>query len=180
MSQRNISNFVYFLNKNEKGNKKGEDSQLNTKLQQILETLAKQAMKERTPSLEELESILQNSLNQEQDENSKIKSELKENLKTEEGHPITKFLQEKGYLCDKKKWLTHKGFFTIGGKILQDVMKDLSSSEFGMHETNFSGTGNVIIDSTKKFEPGNDIKFLNVPQTILNSVQRTSKSNKKN
>lgn len=179
MSQHNTSNFVYFLNKNEKGNKKTEDTQISKKLQQILETLSKQAMKEKTLTLMELESILQNSLIQEQDEKSKIKSEFIENLKNEGGQPITKFLQEKGYLRDEKKWLTHKGFFAIGGKILQDVMKDLSSSEFGMHETNFSGTGNVIIDSTKRFEPGNDIKFLSVPHTILNSVQRTSKSNQK-
>ncbi len=58
-------------------------------------------------------------------------------------------------------------------------MKDLSSSEFGMHETNFSGKGNVIIDSTKRFEPGNDMKFLSVSHTLLNSVQRISKSNQK-
>ena len=46
MSQHNTSNFVYFLNKNEKGNKKTEDTQISKKLQQILETLSKQAMKE--------------------------------------------------------------------------------------------------------------------------------------
>ena len=72
MSQHNTSNFVYFLNKNEKGNKKTEDTQLSTKLQQILEKLSKQAMKERIPSLKELESILQNSLIQEHDEKCTI------------------------------------------------------------------------------------------------------------
>jgi hypothetical protein len=85
MSQHNTSNFVYFLNKNEKGNKKTEDTQISKKLQQILETLSKQAMKEKTLSLMELESILQNSLIQEQDEKSKIKSEFIENLKNEGG-----------------------------------------------------------------------------------------------
>lgn len=176
MWPHNISNFVYFLNNNKKGKSKTEDSQLNKKLQQILETLSKQAMKEKTPDLEELELILQKSLSEEQEDKSKINTEVEDQTQ-EGGKPITKFLKEKGYLRDDKKWLSRKGFFKIGGKILQDVMKDLSSSEFGMHETNFSGEGNVIIDTTKKFEAGNDIKFLSVPQTILNSVNRISKFN---
>jgi len=58
-------------------------------------------------------------------------------------------------------------------------MKNLNSADFGLHETIYSGSGNVIIDSTTKFEPGNDIKFLSAPQTILNSVRRISKQNKK-
>ncbi len=116
MSLHNTSNIVYFLNKNEKGNKKTKDTQLSTKLQKFLETLSKQAMKEKTQSLKELESILQNSLIQEHEEKSKIKSEFLENLKNEGGQPITKFLQEKGYLRDEKKWLTHKGFLPLGEK----------------------------------------------------------------
>jgi uncharacterized protein with von Willebrand factor type A (vWA) domain len=178
MLQHSTSNFVYFLNKNKEDGKKSRDSRLKAKLQQILETLSKQAMKEKTPDLEELESALQNALSKEQDEKSHTSSEFEEQT-YEGGQSITKFLQEKGYLRDNKKWLTHKGFFTIGWKILQDVTKDLSSSEFGMHETNFSGEGNVIIDTTKKFEKGNDIKFLCVPQTILNTIQRISKSDTK-
>ena len=54
-------------------------------------------------------------------------------------------------------------------------MTNLSSGDFGFHETNDAGDGSVTIDNTKKFEPGDDIKFLSVPQTILNSVQRISK-----
>jgi len=175
MAARNTRNFVYFLSNTKKGKTKSEENQWYAKLQKILETLSKQAMKEKTPNMEELESILQNSLNQEQDEQSKTRSESEKNL-LEGGKPITKFLQEEGYLKDEKKWLTRKGFFSIGSKILHDVMKDLNSSEFGMHESIYSGNGNVIIDTTKKFEPGNDIKFLSVPQTLLNSVQRISKS----
>ena len=176
MLQHSTSNFVYFLSKKKEDGKKSKDSRLDANLQQILETLSKQAMKEKTPDLDELESVLQNSIIKEQDEKSQTRTEFEEQPQEEGGKPITKFLQEKGYLRDDKKWLTHKGFFSIGSKILQDVMKDLSSSEIGMHETKFSGQGNVIIDTTKKFEPGNDIKFLCVPQTLLNTIQRISKS----
>jgi len=57
MSQHNTINFVYFLNKNEKGSKKTGDTHLSTKLQQILDTLSKQAMKEKTLSLLSLNQI---------------------------------------------------------------------------------------------------------------------------
>lgn len=58
-------------------------------------------------------------------------------------------------------------------------MKDLNSAEVGLHETKLTGSGNVLIDTTKKFEPGNDIKFLSVPQTLLNTIKRISKLNHK-
>jgi uncharacterized protein with von Willebrand factor type A (vWA) domain len=178
MAAHNTRNFVYFLSNAKKGKTKSEKNLWDAKLQKILQTLSKQAIKEKTPDFKELESILQNALNQEQDEQSKTKSESEKNLQ-DGGMPITKFLQEEGYLKDKKKWLTRRGFFSIGSKILNDVMKDLNSSELGMHETNFSGHGNVIIDTTKKFVQGNEIKFLSAPQTLLNSVQRLSKTNPK-
>jgi len=58
-------------------------------------------------------------------------------------------------------------------------MKDLNSAEIGLHETKFTGSGNILIDTTKKFESGNDIKFISVPQTLLNTVKRISRTNKK-
>ncbi len=78
MLQHSTSNFVYFLNKNKEDGKKSRDSRLKAKLQQILETLSKQAMKEKTPDLEELESALQNALSKEQDEKSHTSSEFEE------------------------------------------------------------------------------------------------------
>ena len=67
----------------------------------------------------------------------------------------------------------------MAGKILQDVMKDLNSAEVGLHETKLTGNGNVVMDTTKKFEEGNDLKFLSVYQTLLNTVNRISKNNEK-
>ncbi|MGI0097828.1 MAG: VWA domain-containing protein, partial [Nitrosopumilaceae archaeon] len=148
------------------------------KLQKLLEALSKHALKEKTPEFQELESILQNSLNQNENQDHETKTEKDEHIE-EGGTSLTKLLKEQGYLREEKKWLTNKGFFEIGGKIIHDVMKDLNSAEVGLHETKLTGSGNVLIDTTKKFEPGNDIKFLSVSQTILNTIKRISKLNHK-
>jgi len=178
MSKLRSNNFVYYVNDGKTTSSTSENLLPEDKLQKILTTLSKYAMKEKTPDFQELESILQNALNhnENQDHETQNVSEYQvEGLETN----LTKLLKEKGYLRDEKKWLTNKGFFEIGGRILQDIMKDLNSSDIGLHETTLIGSGNILIDTTKKFEPGNDIKFLSVPQTLLNSIKRILKTNKK-
>lgn len=157
-------------------NSSNSDSISNEKIKQVLETLAKQSMQEKIPDFNELEQILQNSVKNEesQDIQSKIETETQD---FGGSGNFTKLLKEMGYLKENKKWLTHKGFLTIGNKILRDVMNDLNSSEFGLHETKNSGNGNVVIDTTKKYEVGDDLKHLSVPATLLNSIQRLSKLN---
>lgn len=145
-------------------------------MKQILETLAKQSMREKTPDFNELEKILQSMINEET-HNSESKEQTGMQDSRVAGNLI-KLLQEMGYLQEHKKWLTRKGFLTIGNKILRDVMNDLNSSEFGFHETNNSGNGSIVIDSTKKYEIGDDVHYLSVPSTILNSIQRLSGSHK--
>jgi uncharacterized protein with von Willebrand factor type A (vWA) domain len=135
-------------------------------------------MKETTPELQELESLLQSSLNKNPNKEYETKN-TSEDYVEEFGTNLTKLLKEKGYLRDEKKWLTKKGFFEIGEKILRDIMKDLNSSDIGLHETTLIGSGNILNDSTKKFEYGDDIKFLSVPQTILNTIKRILRTNKK-
>ena len=176
--QPKVNNFVYYLNKNIRGKEKNENKFSEKQIQQILDTLYKQSIREKNPDLQELEEILRNSLSAK--EQSKSNSELEDNFQEDSTISITKILEQKGYLKNKQKWLTTKGFFEIGKKILHDVMKQLSQSDFGFHETHYSGEGNVTIDTTKKFELGDDIKFLSVPQTLLNTVQRNSKYDKSN
>ena len=177
MFLHDTKNLVYFSSKKEQKKSESKEQLSENKIQKILETLAKQAMKEKHPTLEELESILQNSTNPKEEQEAETK---KQEIEQEEGSAsLTKLLKEQGYLRDDKKWLTNKGFFEIGAKILHEVMKDLTSDDFGLHETNYSGDGNVTIDSTQKFEPGDDIKFLSTPHTLLNSVNRLSKTNTK-
>ena len=177
MFLHDTKNLVYFSSKKEQKKSESKEQLSENKIQKILETLAKQAMKEKHPTLEELESILQNSTNPKEEQEAETK---KQEIEQEEGSAsLTKLLKEQGYLRDDKKWLTNKGFFEIGAKILHEVMKDLTSDDFGLHETNYSGDGSVTIDSTQKFEPGDDIKFLSTPHTLLNSVNRLSKTNTK-
>jgi uncharacterized protein with von Willebrand factor type A (vWA) domain len=176
MSLYNAKNFVYFAANQQQGKTKDDDSISDQKLQKILETLYRQAIREKTPEFEELDQIIRDSLKSTADE--KLEDKDTEEPSQDESFSIIKYLIAKGYLRDEKNWLTNKGFFEIGSKILHDVMKELSSDEFGLHSTNSFGDGNVIIDTTKKFEAGDDIKFLSVPHTILNSVQRISKTGK--
>ncbi|MGI0008117.1 MAG: VWA domain-containing protein [Nitrosopumilaceae archaeon] len=175
MLQLDTRNVLYFLNQESKTTKPSNEIS-NETLQKILQTLSKQILKEKTPSIQDLEHILQGVIKQ-----STKQQTLEENSESAEtdihasGEPITKYLKKQGYLKDEKKWLTNKGFFEIGGKLLQDVMKAINEGGFGFHETKNIGTGSVVQDTTKKFEPGDDIKFLNVPQTVLNSIQRIAK-----
>ncbi len=172
MSQPSITNFVYFPNQESKS-KKPTDEVSNDMLQKILQTVAKQALKEKTPSMQDLDHLLQQVIQQSTEQQSLQKNTEGTDTNIQgSGEPITKYLQKKGYLKDEKKWLTNKGFIEIGGRLLHDVMKAINEGGFGFHVTKHVGTGSVILDTTKKFELGDDIKFLNVPMTVLNSIQR--------
>ncbi len=175
MHLHNSHNLVYFASKSKKQKSENEDLISDKQLKRILQTVAQQAMREKLPDINELESILQNSIKEFEEKNHPSEQENEDDGSAS----ITKLLQEKGYLKDEKNWLTNKGFFEIGKQILQDVMKNLNSSEYGLHETKYSGEGNVMMDTTKKFEPGDEIKYLSVPQTILNSINRLSKKSGK-
>ncbi|MDE1726206.1 MAG: VWA domain-containing protein [Thaumarchaeota archaeon] len=167
-----MANFIYFLN--ERKNSKGSDSELsNEQLSKILKTMAKQVLKEKLPSVHDLERILQG-ITQDQPSQSKTDEESTNELDIHGNtEPITKYLQKKGYLKDDKKWLTHKGFFEIGQRMLEDITKAINEGEFGLHETKNIGSGSVVLDTTKKLEIGDDIKNLDIPKTILNSIQRS-------
>ena len=176
MPHHDYNNLVYFANKTKKESSKDSNPLSDQNLEQILESLAKQAMREKPPTIEELESILNNSSDSSKDDNKENPNDSQNREEDQGSASLTKLLQNEGYLRNDTKWLTNKAFFQIGNKILQDVMKDLSSAEFGLHETKVSGSGNVVIDSTKKFEPGDEITQLSVPQTLLNSIQRILKT----
>jgi uncharacterized protein with von Willebrand factor type A (vWA) domain len=179
MSQPDTRNVLYFLNQESKTIESNKEVS-NEILQKILQILSKQILKEKTPSIQDLEHILQGVIKQSiNQQNLEENSEGTETDIHASGEPVTKYLQKQGYLKDEKKWLTNKGFFEIGEKLLQDVMKTINEGGFGFHETKKTGVGSMIQDSTKKFEPGDDIKFLNVPQTVLNLIQRIAKKDSK-
>jgi len=141
-------------------------------LQDFLKVLGREIMKEDQPKLEEIEQELQN-LKKER-ENSQSDSDKSKSSRTESS--IIAQLQQLGYIKDSRKWLSKKGFFAVGGKLLEDVIKALNKGTIGLHETTFSGSGSLNLDSTKKYEPSDDLRLINVPRSLLNAIQRRSDS----
>src|SRR5574342_138714 len=109
-------------------------------------------IKEKIPNMQDIEHILEGVISQSTEQQNLEKNS--ENLERDihaTGEPITKILQKQGYLKDEKKWLTKKGFFEIGGRLLEDVMRAIKEGGLGFHETKNIGAGSVIQDTTKKF-----------------------------
>ena len=179
--------FIYFpLDKEDQEQR--QDSQAERELtrnmlDKLLQAIGREALKEKTPSLQELEQTLQgvmSSLPKQQEgsrqqERSGSLADSRNESEDDSGMPFIAYLMQKGYLKDSPKWLSTKGFTAIGGKILSDVMKALKTGEYGMHESQNLGSGSLVLDATKKYEPGDDIRLLNVPKSLLNTIQRTVK-----
>jgi len=172
MWPRNTANFVYFLN--EKNNSQISDSEIsNEQLSKILKTMAKLILKEKTTSMQDLEKIFRGVI-QESGSISQVDEIPQKELDIRgTSEPITRCLRRKGYLKDDKRWLTNKGFFEIGQRILEDIIKTINEGGFGFHETKNVGSGSTTLDTTKKLDIDDDIKNLDIPKTILNSVQRS-------
>jgi uncharacterized protein with von Willebrand factor type A (vWA) domain len=167
----NIKRFTYYniIDFPEEKEDKAPTKSIPKKLlQDFLEVLGKEIMKEDQPKLEEIEQELQN-LKKEKENNQGESGDI-ESSKTESS--IIAQLQQMGYIKDSKKWLSKKGFFAVGGKLLEDVIRALNKGTIGLHETNFSGSGSLNLDSTKKYEPSDDLRLVNVPRSILNAIQR--------
>lgn len=167
---RNIANFVYFLSENKNSGSEFEIS--NQYMKKILKIIAQQVLREKTPSVQELEKTFQG-ITQEQQQKTNADEEKSEPDIHGSAEPITKLLQREGYLKDDKRWLTNKGFFEIGQRILEDVIKAVNEGGYGLHETKNIGSGSLMLDTTKKMEMGDDIQNLDIPKTILNCIQRS-------
>lgn len=141
-------------------------------LKDFLNVLGKDIIKEDQPKLEEIEQELQN-LKKER-ENDQSGQDDVESGKMESS--IIAQLQQMGYIKDSRKWLSKKGFFAVGGKLLEDVIRALNKGTIGLHETTLSGSGSLNLDSTKKYEPSDDLRLVNVPRSILNAIQRRYRS----
>jgi uncharacterized protein with von Willebrand factor type A (vWA) domain len=171
MSPRNFTNFVYHVATEQKREGQKSETLDEKTLDKILSALASQSMRDKTPTLEELQGVLEGSM-AEQNQESSTRTESAESPKSDDAKSITKYLIEHGYLKDDRNWLTKKGFFAVGNYILRDIMNELKAGEFGLHETKSVGSGTTILDTTKKFELGGDLKLLNVPATLINTIGR--------
>ena len=182
--------FVYFSHKDlkESQNRREEEQQeqniSNELLDKLLRTIGREVLREKIPNLQELEQTLQDILtvHDSNQENHNQKQQRNQSARTTGApsqvpaqQPIIRQLIQKGYLKESQKWLSSKGFINIGGKILNDVMKALKSGDFGVHNTTTLGYGSIILDTNKKYEPGDDIRLLNVPNSLLNTIRRVAK-----
>jgi len=180
--------FIYFpINKegqDQKQGSQGEQELSKDMLDQLFKAIGREALKEKTPSLQELEQTLrgvmssrskQQEISEQQQTTRSLEDNSSEDSRDDSGMPLIAYLIQKGYLKDSPKWLSAKGFTAIGSKILSDVMRALKAGEYGTHESQNLGTGSLVLDTTKKYEPGDDIRLLNVPKSLLNTIQRTVK-----
>ena len=172
--------FIYFpLDKEgkDRNEKEQRDNELDRDaLDKMLKTLGREALREKTPSLQELEQALEGAISQQgQKEQEGSKAESNDGNRDDFGMPLVRQLINKGYLKDSPKWLSSAGFNLIGNRILSDVMKALKSGDYGAHETRDIGGGSLVLETSRKYEPGDDLRLLNVPKSLLNTVQRLSK-----
>ena len=188
-SRTGTKRFVYFsAQEGEDQNRtesKDHDSHIipNEMLEKLLQAIGRESLRERTPNLQQLEQILKDVISNEPEYSDSAKQGVKKGQTMEIDDedredlemPIVTQLIQRGYLKDSQKWLSSKGFISIGGKILNDIMKALKTGDFGLHETLSHGSGSLLIDTTRKYEIGDDIKLLNVPRSLLNTVQRMAK-----
>lgn len=184
----NTKKFVYFAAEN-LGNKHQtlheEKNTVDDLLDKMLKVIGREILREKTPTIQDLERSLQDISAQQQHEqrdstgNKETRgqeTEIKGDGIPVSGTPIVAQLMQKGYLKDSNKWLTSKGFLNIGGKILSDVMRALKTGNLGVHETTSLGRGGIVLDSTRSYERGDDIRLVNVPKSLLNSVHRLAKN----
>lgn len=178
MSQPSGKEFVYFQSQ-EKDEQQQQKELSRDVLNKLLLALGREAVREKTPQLQELEKTLQEILTKEginvneltEDDTTGKQDDIKG-----EGTAVVKYLMQKGYLKEGKKWLSKQGFMNIGSRILTDVMKALKSGDLGLHETVKLGSGTTVLDTSKKYEVGGDIRLLNVPKSLLNTIERIAKN----
>ncbi|HEY7110420.1 MAG TPA: VWA domain-containing protein [Nitrososphaeraceae archaeon] len=148
-----------------------------------LEVIGRELLREEIPSLDEIEKKLQDTKstsNYPRIDEQKYPQPDESSTNTDARTlTIIAELKRKGYLKDSSNWLSKKGFLAVGERLLYSVMKALKSGDIGMHETTQIGSGSLVLDSTRRYELGDDIRLLNVPRSILNAVERMSKAKKK-
>ncbi len=90
--------------------------------------------------------------------------------------PIVSQLIERGYLADSNKWLKKRGFLRVGQEILSEIIKSLKADKLGMHETHFTGSGDITQENSKRYEFGNEISNIHINSTIRNFIERKIKT----
>ncbi len=86
---------------------------------------------------------------------------------------LTRLLEDAGYIRKTRRGyeLTAQGVRKIGEKALMDIFADLQRDRLGQHDLRRDGGAGDRTDDTKPYEWG-DPFLLDIPQTIMNAVQR--------
>lgn len=75
---------------------------------------------------------------------------------------------------DGRFQLTPKAYRVFQGKLLSRIFSQLKASKTGRHEGNIVGEGAVELQSTKPYEFGDSLTNMDIPQTLINAMLRTS------
>ena len=179
MSRPSYKEFIYYQSRDKQEKQRELSRDL---LNKLLLVLGKEAIREKIPSLQELEKTLQAMLAKQGISANELSEESTPSTQCRiegESSAVVKYLIQKGYLKEREKWLSTDGFMSVGSMILKDVMKALKSGDFGLHEIIKLGSGTTVLDTSKKYEPGSDMRMLNVPKSLLNTVERIVKNGNK-
>ena len=162
---KDANEYVYFsATVDDKETQQKHSEITNEFLDKTLRLIGREALKEKTPSIEDLKRSLQGLVasqdHHEQDMQNMSHNQQTTGENTLSGASIVAQLIQKGYLKESDRWLTDKGFMNIGRNILKDITKALQAGDLGMHETKNLGRGGVVLDSTKSYERGDGNRAL--------------------
>src|SRR5712691_3457163 len=122
----NTKKFIYFAAEilgNKHQTLHEEKNAANDLLDKMLKAIGREVLREKTPTVQDLERSLQDiSAQQQHEQRDSIgnketrgqETDIKGNGIPVSGTPIVAQLMQKGYLKDSNKWLTSKGFINIG------------------------------------------------------------------
>lgn len=136
--------------------------------QDILGVLAGQALSDRQTKISDVESALQGAVHQ---DGAAEGSEGQTGERAGSSSAI-RMLREAGYLRDGDRWLTRRGFEAVGRAILREIMNNVNARDAGEHQTILTGSGETVLDTTRAFEHGDDMRHLSAQETLLNTVRR--------
>lgn len=176
MSQPDVRSYIYYSNEGSE-DRKGAGAEIPRELiNNALLAIGEELLKSNREGMsrEELENILEKVMAREfmKTNRSKSTDDKGKNTVNDVSRSMLAYLEEQGYIKKGKKMLTNKGFISIGILMLKDVLKAFKSNQFGMHETSKNGYGTTLLESSKRYEQGDDLRELNVAKTILNAVER--------
>ena len=87
---------------------------------------------------------------------------------------VNEMAERQGLERDGKKFrLTPKAYKVFQGKLLSKIFSDLQASRTGRHKGEIVGEGAVELQQTKPYEFGDSISQMDIPQSFINAMLRS-------